>query len=311
MAMSFFSAASMTISVFTAVQVFAWIATIWKGRPVLTAAMHYAIGFIALIIVGGLDGIATAVLPLDWQLNDTYWVIAHIHYVLVGANMFPVFAALYYWLPKMTGRMMSEKLGKISFWVMMVGFNLAFFTMHIVGLEGMPRRIYTYPGGLHWQSMNTLITTGAFLLAVGILLTMVNFFWSLRNGAFAGKNPWNADSLEWSTDSPPEPYNRVHIPIVRSRHPLWDDYDEEEDPRGERILDQGRLTASTTWLDGEILALARIPKDTLKPLLAAIGVSVFFGVLIFKLLYVALAALVFSLLIAAVWLRPSPESEEA
>jgi heme/copper-type cytochrome/quinol oxidase subunit 1 len=162
LAMSSFSAASMTISVFTAVQVIAWITTIWKGRPVLTPAMHHAVGFIALIVIGGLDGVTTAVLPLDWQLNDTYWVIAHIHYVLVGANMFPVFAAIYYWVPKMTGRMMDETLGKLSFWTMMVGFNLAFFTMHIVGIEGMPRRIYTYPRGLHWQSMNMLITIGAF-----------------------------------------------------------------------------------------------------------------------------------------------------
>ena len=159
--------------------------------------------------------------------------------------------------------------------------------------------------------MNTLITAGAFLLALGILLTIINFFRSLRSGALAGKNPWNADSLEWSTDSPPKPFGSVHIPTVKSRHPLWDDYDEEADPNGERILDQGRLTVSTTWLDGEVSALARMPKDTIKPLLAAIGVSVFFGVLIFKLLYVALGALLFSLIILALWMRPSPESEEA
>lgn len=196
MAMSFFSAASMTISIFTIVQVFAWIATLWKGRPVLTASMHFALGFIALIVVGGLNGVVTAVVPLDWQITDTYWVVSHIHYVLVGANMFPVFAGFYYWLPKMTGRMLSERLGKISFWVSFIGFNLAFFTMHILGVEGMPRRIYTYPRGLTWEPLNILVTIGAFILGVGILLSIINFFWSLKNGTPAPKNPWNADTLE-------------------------------------------------------------------------------------------------------------------
>jgi cytochrome c oxidase subunit I len=311
LAMSFFSAASMTLSVFTAVQVFAWLATIWKGRPVRTAAMHYAVGFIALIVIGGLDGVTTAVLPLDWQLNDTYWVVSHIHYVLVGANMFPVFAALYYWGPKMTGRMMNETLGKISFWVTFGGFNAAFFTMHILGVEGMPRRIYTYPRGLGWGSLNMLVTVGAFILALGILLTIINFFWSLKNGEIAGKNPWHADSLEWSTDSPPPPYGRVHIPTVVTRHPLWDEHEEEKDPNGERILDQDRLTLATTWLDGETSALTRMPEDTIIPLLAAIGVGLIFGALTFKLIWVALGGFIFSIVMIAAWLWPSAERESA
>jgi cytochrome c oxidase subunit 1/cytochrome c oxidase subunit I+III len=305
--MSFFSAASMTISIFTAVQVLAWVATIWRGRPVPTAAMHFACGFITLIVVGGLDGIATAVLPLDWQLNDTYWVVSHIHYVLVGANMFPVFAALYYWLPKMTGRMLSERLGKISFWVMFIGFNLAFFTMHILGIAGMPRRIYTYNRGLGWGPMNMLVTVGAFILAIGILLTIINFFWSLREGDLAGKNPWNADSLEWSTDSPPKPYGSVHIPTVITRHPLWDEHEEEEDPKGERILDEGRLTFSTTWLDGNTFALSRMPEDTILPLLAALGFMTIFTAGVFRQMWVMLIGLIFSLIIVAIWLWPRVE----
>ena len=145
--------------------------------------MHFAMGFIALLVIGGLSGIFTAIIPVDWQVHDTYFVVAHIHYVLIGANVFPVFAAFYYWLPKMTGRMMNERLGKWSFWVMFIGFNLAFFPMHLVGLVGMPRRIYTYPAGLGLDGLNMTGTIGAFVFGVGILLSIINFFQSLRVGA--------------------------------------------------------------------------------------------------------------------------------
>ena len=309
--MSFFSAASMTISLFTIIQVFAWLATIWKGRPVMTTAMHFAVGFIALIVVGGLDGVTTAVVPLDWQITQTYWVVSHIHYVLVGANMFPVFAGIYYWVPKMTGRMMNERLGKISFWIMFIGFNLAFFTMHILGVVGMPRRIYTYISGLGWGGLNMVVTVGAFILAFGILLTIINFFRSLKSGPLAGNNPWNADSLEWSTESPPPPYGSVHIPTVVTRHPLWDEHEEEEDPKGERILDEGRLTFSTTWLDGIPFALSRMPEDTIKPLIAAIALFVLCGALIFQLMWLAWLMVGIGLLTTAVWLWPTKETEEA
>jgi cytochrome c oxidase subunit 1/cytochrome c oxidase subunit I+III len=221
--------------------------------------------------------------------------------------MFPVFAGFYYWLPKMTGRLLSERLGKISFWVTFIGFNLAFFTMQILGVNGMPRRIFTYPQGLGWSWMNMLVTVGAFILAIGILLSIINFFWSLRHGELAGKNPWNADTLEWATDSPPPPYGSVHIPTVVSRHPLWDEHEEEEDPDGARILDQGRLTLTTTWLDGEPYALATMPEETILPLLLALGMFVIFGALTFKWMWVAAAGLVFSLAIAAIWLRPKEE----
>lgn len=310
MTMSFFSAASMTISVFTIIQVFAWVATIWRGRPVLTTAMHFALGFIALIVVGGLSGVVTAVIPVDWQMTDTYFVVSHIHYVLVGANMMPVFAALYYWLPKITGRLMNETLGKISFWIMFVGFNLAFFPMHMLGVLGMPRRVYTYSAGLGWDSTNMLITVGAFILAVGILLSLINFFWSMKHGVFAGKNPWNADTLEWSTESPPEPYGSVHIPTVISRHPLWDEHEEEEDPTGERVLDQDRLTIASTWLDGETFAIARMPEDTILPLLLALGFFVIFLALTFQWMWVVVGALVYSFAVAAIWFWPRPGEGE-
>ena len=162
--MSFFSAGSMTISLFTTVTVFAWIATLWKGRPVPTTSMYFALGSVALLVIGGLSGVFTGIIPVDWQAHNTYYVVAHIHYVLIGSNLFPVFAGFYYWLPKMTGRMMSERLGKWSFWIMFIGFNVGFFPMHIVGLLGMPRRIYTYGSGLGLQPMNELMTVGAFVL---------------------------------------------------------------------------------------------------------------------------------------------------
>ena len=312
--MSFFSAASMTISIFTIVQVFSWVATMWKGRPVMTASMHFAVGFIALIVVGGLNGVASAVLPLDWQITETYWIVSHIHYVLVGANMFPVFSALYYWVPKMTGRLMDETLGQVSFWVSFIGFNMAFFTMQVLGVEGMPRRIYTYLPGLGWGGLNLFVTVGAFILASGILLTFINFFWSLKHGRIAGKDPWHADTLEWSTDSPPKVYGSVHLPTVKTRHPLWDEHEEEEDPEGERILDQGRLTFSTTWLDSEPVALARMPEDTIKPLIAALGFFVLCGAIVYQLAWVSIASTVITAAIIASWLRvpnkPELEPEE-
>jgi cytochrome c oxidase subunit 1/cytochrome c oxidase subunit I+III len=237
-------------------------------------------------------------------------VVAHIHYVLIGANVFPVFAAFYYWLPKMTGRMMDETLAKWSFWVMFVGFNLGFFPMHNLGLMGMPRRIYTYQEGLGFDSLNMLVTIGAFILGVGILLSVINLGTSLRSGALAGKNPWNSDGLEWETDSPPAPYGTVHIPMVLSRHPLWDDFEEELDPDNERVLDEGRLTPTTTWLDAEPIGIATIPSDTLAPLMLAIAMFAFFLSLIFQLIWVALAALLIIFLIGCYWMWPRPYADK-
>ncbi len=311
MAMSFFSAGSMTISIFTTVQVFAWIATLWKGRPVLTASMHFVLGFIGMLVVGGLSGVFTAIIPADWQVHDTYFVVAHLHYVLVGANMFPVFAAFYYWLPKITGRMMDEYLGKWSFWVMFIGFNLAFFPMHIAGLNGMPRRIYTYPPGYGLDGVNALSTIGAYILALGILISIINLFISVRSGRIAGKNPWNADTLEWDTESPPPPYGSIHIPTVVSRHPLWDEHDETHDPTGERILDQGRLTLATSALDAVPNAISRMPEDTIAPLLLAMAMFVFFIALVFQAMWLTLAGAVAIMLVSFYWLWPEAEIARA
>lgn len=304
MAMSFFSAGSMTISIFTTVQVFAWVATVWKGRPVLTAAMYYALGSVALLVIGGLSGVFTGIIPVDWQAHNTYYVVAHIHYVLIGSNLFPVFAGFYYWLPKMTGRKLDETLGKWSFWVMFIGFNVGFFPMHILGLLGMPRRIYTYQPGLGLGGLNMLVTVGAFVLGVGILMSIVNLLISLRAGEMAGKNPWNADGLEWDTDSPPKPYGTVHIPTVVSRQPLWDDYDEEEDPDDDRVLDHGRLSLMTSWLDALPQSITTTPEDTIVPLLLAILMFLFFAALVFQYIWFALGAFFAMFAAACYWLWP-------
>jgi len=309
LSMSFFSAASMTISLFSAVQVFAWLATIWTGRPILTTSMLFALGFLANFVIGGLNGIVTAVIPIDWQVTDSYFVVAHLHYVLIGANVFPVFAGFYYWLPKITGRMMDERLGKWSFWLMFSGFNVAFFPQHILGVLGMPRRVYTYPAGLGWEWLNVTVTVGAFVLGVGIAVSLWNFLVSARHGRIAGKNPWRADTLEWDTQSPPEAYGTVHLPTVNTRHPLWDDHEEAYDPDDERVLDQGRLTLATSWLDGEPRALARMPGETSTPLLLALALLLLFTALVFKWLWLALLAFGCALAVAAVWLWPRREGE--
>ncbi len=306
MAMSFFSAGSMTISLFTTITIFAWVATVWHGRPVATTSMLYALGSVALLVVGGLSGVVTGIIPVDWQLHNTYYVVAHIHYVLIGANVFPVFAGLYFWIPKMTGRMMNERLGKWSFWVMFVGFNIGFFPMHLVGIMGMPRRIYTYPAGLGLQPMNELMTFGAFMLGIGILLSIINLFYSLRRGEYAGNNPWNADGLEWAMESPPPVYETVHIPAVSTRHPLWDEFDEDEDPGDERVLAQARLTLTTSLLDAVPLSAASMPKESLVPLMMSLALFGFFLALVYQLLWVCLAGLILTYLLGCYWLWPRP-----
>lgn len=307
--MGFISAGSMTISIFTIVQVFAWLVTIWRGRPVRTTSMYFAIASVVLLVIGGLSGVFTGIVPVDWQVHNTYYVVAHLHYVLIGANLFPVFAALYFWLPKMTGRMMNERLGKTSFWIMFIGFNVGFFPMHILGLMGMVRRIYTYPPGLGWGGWDMAETIGAFVLGIGILISFINFFLSTRDGALAGPNPWNADTLEWATDSPPKPYAFLHFPLVSSRHPMWDDSPKFEDPEDDRVLDQGRLTPTSTWLDAEPIGIATIPEDSLMPLLMSLVLFGFFMAFIVRSDWSLLGTAVLTLIIGYVWLWPKKDEE--
>src|SRR5438270_2302365 len=218
---SFYTSASMTVATPTAPQIFCWLATMWDGRPRFQVPMLYVVGFIVTFVIGGLSGVIIAAVPLDLELHDTYFIVAHFHYVLIGGAVFPLLGILTYWYPKITGRMMSETLGKISFWMVFLGFQLTFFPMHISGLLGMPRRVYTDPAGLGLELPNLLSTIGAFVVATSVALFVVNGVVSLYRGAIAPPNPWGASTLEWATSSPPPVYNFAHIPVVVSRTPLW------------------------------------------------------------------------------------------
>ncbi len=220
--LGFFMLSSFLIGIPTGVKIFNWIATLWRGSIVMTTSLYFAVGFIAIFILGGITGIFLATFPVDWQLNDTYFVVAHFHYVLMGGAVFSIFAGLYYWYPKITGRLMNEPLGKLSFWVMFIGFNATFFVQHALGLSGMPRRIYTYQPGLGWSTYNLISTIGSFILGVGILLTIINVVISLKRGKLAGPDPWKGNTLEWFTTSPPPVNNFDLIPRVRSVEPMRD-----------------------------------------------------------------------------------------
>jgi cytochrome c oxidase subunit 1/cytochrome c oxidase subunit I+III len=308
--MSFFGAASLVIAVPSAVAVLAWTATIWHGRVVPNTAFHFLAGFVILFVIGGVSGVMTAAVPYDWQLTDTYFVVAHLHYVLVGINVFPVIAACYYWMPKMTGRLLNERLGKWNFWLMFVGFNLGFFPMHVAGLLGMPRRIYTYPTGLGWDTVNLVTSIGAYVFALGVLLFVINALLSLRRGAPAGPNPWDAPTLEWATPSPAPAYNFAVIPIVESRHPLWEDrLPPEGGGRSDLVngptIPEGRQTLETSPLDAEPQAILEMPEDTLWPLVLALGLTaLFYGLLVVG---PVLAGIGLAVTIVAIvgWLWPS------
>jgi cytochrome c oxidase subunit I len=218
---AFFAAASLMIAIASGTQVFAWIASLWGRRAPLNTPLMFVLGFLFIFVIGGMTGVMIAIPPFDWQVHDTFFIVAHFHYVLIGGAVFPALAGLYYWIPKFTGRLLNPWLGHASFWLTFVGFNLTFFPMHIMGLLGMPRRIYTYPAELGLDGMNMLATVGAFISATGSLLFLIDFVWSWRYGAPAGDDPWRGDSLEWSTSSPPPTYGFHAPPIVSSRHPLW------------------------------------------------------------------------------------------
>ncbi len=219
----FFAISSMAIAVPTGVKIFNWTATLYGGRLRFTTSMLFALGFLAMFTIGGLSGIAFAAVPIDWQLTDSYFVVAHFHYVLFGGTALGVFAGVYYWFPKITGRMLSERIGRLHFWLTFIGFNLTFMIQHVLGMYGMPRRVFTYPPLPGWEAMNMISTVGAFVLAFAVLVFLVNVMVSLRSGEVAGDNPWNAWTLEWATTSPPPHENFPKgVPPVRGRRPLWD-----------------------------------------------------------------------------------------
>lgn len=304
--MTFFAAASIIIGIPAGIQVFAWITTVFTGRPVFKTAFLFIIGFLVTFVLGGITGIMVGAVPFDWQVHDSYFVVAHFHYVLIGGVTFPVFAGIYYWTPKFTGRLLNEKLGKLHFWLFFIGFNVAFFPMHISGFLGMPRRVYTYQEGMGLDIYNLISTIGAFVLALGVAVFIYNFLYSRRNGEPAGPNPWNADTLEWATDSPPPNYGFARLPIVRSRHPLWEQENihEEDDILGDTTRVEQLLQAMSEWplrwraalitgaIDGEPVEIFRVSGPSIWPGIAGIALVTVFGSEVFSLHWLTILGLI-------------------
>jgi len=276
---SFFTGASMMIAIPSGIQIFCWIATIWSGRPRFSVPFLFVLGFVVLFIIGGFTGVMVASVPFDQQVHDTYFVVAHFHYVLIGGAVFPLFGAFYHWFPKITGRMLSEGLGRWNFWLFFIGMNLTFFPMHQLGFEGMPRRIYTYLPETGWGDLNLLASIGAGLIAISMVIFVANVVVSLRGGVPAPDNPWGGETLEWATSSPPRPYNFAHIPVVESRSPLWEQAQPMPVVTGLRT--DVRDTLVTTLLDAEPDSKHRHPVPTIWPFLTAVGTTILFVTLIF------------------------------
>jgi cytochrome c oxidase subunit I+III len=301
----YFAAASLIIVIPSGIQLFAWITTLVTGRPRFDTPLLWIVGFIVLFLLGGLSGVTFAAIPFDQQVTDTYYVVAHFHYVIFGAAVFPLLGGVYYWFPKVTGRMYHERVGRVSFWLSFVGMNLTFFPMHIVGLLGMPRRQYTYPDDMGWTALNALESIGAYLLGAGLLLVAANLVVSRFRGEPAGPDPFGGDTLEWSVSSPPPAYNYAVIPRVSSAYPMWDERDRREDVRrldaGELVLDEGHETPASTVLDADWDEVLEMPSEAWTPLLLAAALAATFTMLLLNHYVTAAAFAGAALLVLGRW----------
>jgi cytochrome c oxidase subunit I len=275
---------TMIIAIPTGVKIFNWIATMWGGSIRFTTPMLYAIGMLVTFTIGGVSGVMHATSPHDLQQTDTYFVVAHFHYVLIGGLIFAIFGSLYYWMPKLTGRFMSEALGKWQFWIYFIGFNLTFMPQHWIGLLGMPRRIFTYPADLNLEFLNMMSTVGVFVQTVGVLLLFYNVIWSIKRGAPAGHNPWNAATLEWATTSPPAEHNFNRIPTVHSREPLWVERD-----------------AIEAQAFGEMEPDMHMPPNSYWPIFTAVGVTLTFVLFMTNIWWMPLIGVAWTLIGAMNW----------
>jgi cytochrome c oxidase subunit 1 len=271
---AFFTASSALIAVPNGIQIFCWLATLWDGRIRFKTPLLFAIGFIVIFVIGGLSGVMLASVPIDTQVHDTYFVVAHFHYVLIGGAVFPLIGAVYYWFPKFAGRVLSERIGQIQFAMAFIGFNIGFFPMHILGLSGMPRRVYTYPASSGWGDLNLLVSAGSLIFAASFLLMAWNVFAALRRPADAPDNPWDAPGLEWATSSPPPPQNFDRIPAVRSREPLWSERGPLRVVTGLNVAERELVVSTVTHAHADLREASARP--TVWPLVSALVTSALF-----------------------------------
>jgi cytochrome c oxidase subunit I+III len=309
----FFAAASMMVVIPSSIQIYAWTITVNLGRPDFRAPLMFIGGFIAFFVLGGLSGIMFAAIPFDQATTDTYFVVAHFHFIIFGAAVFPILGGMYYWFPKVTGRMYHEGVAKASFWLAFVGTALTFFPMHMLGLLGMTRRIYTYPNGMGWGAYNLSETIGAFILTAGLLMIFANLAYSRFRGPAAGPDPFGGGTLEWSTTSPPPHYNFPVIPVVRSAYPNWDPEDREADRarlrRGELVFDEGHETPAATVVDAVPDEVLEMPSESPWPLVLSVCTAGLFVMLLVRHYVVAGVFALLALLVLAAWHWKEPEEE--
>ncbi|SFL78169.1 cytochrome c oxidase subunit I [Nitrosomonas communis] len=306
LAQAFFSVASMLIAIPTGIQFFAWLATLWTGRPVYHIPMLWLTGFLVIFVAGGLTGVMLAVVPFNWQVHDTHFVVAHLHYVIVGGVLFPLIAGLYYWLPHFSGNMPSDKLARWGFWLTFIGFNTTFLVMHLTGLLGMPRRNYTYDANLGWDLPNSISSMGGFIFAMGIAMILLDILLHFRMGRQAGSNPWHADTLEWATSTPPQPYNFISLPDNPTRHPMWRKPDLQtsiaEGCHTLSEIDHGRRE---TWgsdpITGKIREIIHLPGNSWLPFFTALVLAVLCISLLLRTYDLALAAVGISSILLLRW----------